>query len=73
MCRVELLSFFSISSVVFLLFCFLVLPYYVVNKVEYIITKIKTAKTLEIMPKISVKVQNRRCRAELGRSLDRTR
>ena len=36
MCRVELLSFYSISFVVFLLVCLLVLPYYVVNKVEYI-------------------------------------
>ena len=31
----KLLSFFSISFVVFCLFCLLVLPYYVVNKVEY--------------------------------------
>ena len=38
MCRVELLSFFSISFVAFLLVLFaFLLPYYVVNKVEYII------------------------------------
>jgi len=36
MCRVELLSFFLFHLSYFCLFCLLLLPYYVVNQVEYI-------------------------------------
>jgi len=40
LCRVELLSYFFLFHLsYFCLFCLLLLPYYVVNKVEYISSK----------------------------------
>jgi len=57
----ELLSFFLFHLSYFCLFCLLVLPYYVVNKVEYIIELMSFENVFSKVLKSTRRVMDHQC------------